>query len=1151
MAEVRKSYSLRENQAVASHPARHAWVSASAGTGKTQVLTARVLRLLLNGADPAGILCITFTKAGAAEMAERLNNTLARWVRCPDKELRLHLSNLGEATSDETIAHARTLFARVLEAPGGLKIETIHAFAQSLLAAFPLESGVTPGFEALDERSTQVMRRRIITQVLVTAERSGDPILQDFQAISVRQGDGSGLTDMIDRMTAHADAFATIRSREEIEPKLRALFDLPLDTDTAMMNACRDDVFDIVGLREFALALGADKGAQAQARADTLARWLGMEPAQRAADLELLFAGFLTKKYTPLARMATAGMKKADPSIEDLGARLAETCLALVDFRDRIGLVDWLGATLRVGWQVSLAYRQEKERHGVIDYGDMIDRAARLLSSEGMGAWVRYKLDQKLDHLLIDEAQDTNAEQWTIARSLTDEFFAGEGARDAKRTIFAVGDFKQAIFSFQGTDPREFEAARQWFDRAIREGGQTLQDLDLAYSFRSTEAVLTIVNQIIAEKGAAALGLERDVPDHVTNRKNDAGRVILLSPTVAEQGTGGDDEPVIEAGDIAGEEEWARDVDRAHATKLARQIAAWLNPEDPLWLEDKARALRPDDVLVLLRSRGEFASMLVARLHEEGVPVAGVDRLRLTAPLPVQDLLALIRFALQPEDDLTLAVLLVSPLLGWTQDQLFALAHKRKSSLWRALRQSAESDSASRQAVDWLAKILSMADFAAPYEFLETILSGPLDGRRLILARLGEEARDPLDELLNAAFAFETANLPSLQGFLDWIEREDVDVKRDPSAPRDAVRLMTVHGSKGLEAPLVILADATKDPDSKSPGHTMMALEDGGPLLPFHSSAKRARGVLAEAFERDAIRSRQEHWRLGYVALTRAQDILVVTGMLGLRAAGVPPAESWYAGVESVMTTLGAEEAADSLWGRRLEYRSGTARRTSAQQPVVLPRPVLPDWARLNPPPEQAPPRPLAPSAIAPDDVTDPPFAPSDGGAARRGILLHALFERLPAVAADKRRQLAEEWLAKPGREPDAERRAEMVDAVMRVLEAPQYSDIFSSTALAEAPVAAVVGSRVIAGTVDRLLVSDDVVRLVDFKTGRQAPQDVSRVPIYHLKQMSAYVAALECVFPGRRIEASLLYTAGPRLIILPDDVVEQYRPVASEAIGL
>ena len=543
-----------------------------------------------------------------------------------------------------------------------------------------------------------------------------------------------------------------------------------------------------------------------------------------------------------------------------------------------------------------------------------------------------------------------------------------------------------------------------------------------------------------------------------------------------------------------------------------------------------------------MRRRADLASLIVARLHAEKVPVAGVDRLRLTAPLGVKDLLAAVRFAVQREDDLSLAALLVSPLFGWDHDRLHQVGFGRKGPLLDAVRLKGDADT--NVALD---DILGRADFTTPYRFLEHLLTGKLDGRRKLLRRLGAEARDPIEELLGAALQFEGTTTATLQRFLDWFDRGDVEITRDPSAPLDAVRVMTVHGSKGLEAPLVILADATADPDLSPERRLDWAIEDGAHPVPVLRPRKAEMvDALREDAERLAIRERQEHWRLLYVALTRAQEHLVIGGALGVRARGVPPAASWYQAIDQAMTGLGCDPVEDALWTSARHYH-GTVKPGGAAAPA-RPRgetPVLaePAWLRLPAPIEARPPRPLAPSAIGSDDVADPPPSAAMREAARRGTLLHALFERLPAIAPELRADAAVRWLARSaGVEDDAYAKALAADAC-RVIADPRFTAIFGPEALAEAPVAAVVDGDVIAGTVDRLLVTPDRILVVDFKTGRRAPADLASAPLHHIRQMAAYAAALGVVFPGRAVEAALLYTAGPTLIAVPPALLEAHKP--------
>jgi len=594
-------------------------------------------------------------------------------------------------------------------------------------------------------------------------------------------------------------------------------------------------------------------------------------------------------------------------------------------------------------------------------------------------------------------------------------------------------------------------------------------------------------------------------------------------------------------GKVIGEEGWIDDATRAFATRLAKQVRRWI--DDGLWMVGPGRPIRPEDILILVRRRAALASLIVARLHAEGVPVAGVDRLRLTAPLAVKDLLAAVRFAVQRDDDLSLASLLVSPLFGWSQDELYRVGFGRKGSLIDAVR--AKGDAATIEGLD---SILSRADFTTPYRFLEAILTGPIDGRRKLMRRLGTEARDPIEELLNAALQFEGTATASLQRFLDWFDRGDVEITRDPSAPMDAVRVMTVHGSKGLQAPMVILADATGNPDSNPASVLRWRMDEDGDPIPV-IRPKKAEMVDALRRDADALKARemQEHWRLMYVAMTRAEEHLVIAGALGPRAKGVPPERSWYQVAENAMAAMGSDPVEDPLWETARHFR-GVDPASAAERKAARPKrpPIIiaePAWLRAPAPIEARPPRPLAPSAIGQDDVADPPPSPAMREAARRGTLLHSLFERLPAIDPDRRRDAAGRWLERSAGVADAAVRAALIDDACAIIADPAFRDIFSPDALAEAPVAAVVGGEVVSGTVDRLLVTETRVVAVDFKTGRRVPDNVDAVPRHHLLQMAAYAAALQVVFPGRPIEVALLYTAEPKLIALPQAVLAAHKP--------
>ncbi|MFW2830140.1 double-strand break repair helicase AddA [Sphingomonas sp. ID0503] len=1111
---------LLGEQAAASDPARMVWLSASAGTGKTHVLTARVLRLLLQGVDPSTILCLTFTKAAAAEMAERIRSRLAHWARLRTNRLKEELFALGEPTDAAAIDHARTLFAKVLDARGGgLRIQTIHAFCQTLLASFPVEGGMIPGFRPLDGQQEAALARSTLASLLVEAESGGDHgLIRDVQALSHRMGEDKAEA-YLRACARHPDAMTAVAPG--IEARLRRLFDLPSgDILDAMIAACHDDVFDCAGLRRIAAANRAWGTKTGGEHGDIAAAFLAANGADRAGMIDDVIGIALTKAGE--RRAYSKKLIDAEPGYEALCDALAEGCGRLVAMRETAAFVDLLSAGIRAGAAYATAFERAKAAAGAVDFDDLIRAADRLLTIPGMGDWVRYKLDSAIDHILVDEAQDTNAAQWRIVSALAEEFFAGEGAHsDRWRTLFTVGDFKQAIYGFQGTSPVFFQAAQHLFGERGRAAERPFTDLSLDRSFRSTPPVLAVVDRVLADLGHEAFGLERAAPPHATARVREGGRVTLWRPHVA-----------IPTEELAGEESWAQDATRGFAIKLARQVKEWL--DTLLHLHGQGRPLRPEDIMILVRKRGELASLIVARLHAEGVPVAGVDRLRLTAPLAVRDLLAAIRFALQPEDDLNLANLLVSPIFGLSQDDLFALAYDRKGSLWDAVR--------GHPAAAGLSDILGSADLTTPYDFLETILSGPLRGRQKLMQRLGPEALDPIEELLTAALQFESSATPSLQVFLDWFDRGDIEIKRDPSAPHDAVRVMTVHGAKGLQAPLVILADATADPESARADIVELDVEGATVPIPRPRKAE-ATGLLAEVLEETARDDMREHWRLLYVAATRAEEHLVIGGALGPKARGVPPESSWYTALDNAIGGMGVDWIEDARWsGVREIEDAGSGRVAHRRRPLAVPPIAEPQWLRQPAPREQRPPRPLAPSLMGEDRVADPPPSHAMREAAERGRLLHGLFERLPNLPLERRESAAVAWLSGMG-VPDDAARAALVRDACAILSDPRFAEVFAPGALAEAPIAAVVAGRVVAGTVDRLLVRDDRVLVVDFKTGRRAPEMLADLPGQHVQQIAAYVVALEKVFPGRLIEAALLYTAGPFLHILPPDLLDGAKP--------
>ena len=1143
-------YPLKDNQALAVDPRDSVWLSASAGTGKTQVLSARVLRLLLEpGVRPEQILCLTFTKAGAAEMAVRVNEVLANWVRMPDEQLFADLRAIGSEATETDRDRARTLFASVLDCPGGgLRIDTIHAFAQWLLSAFPEEANLAPGTRAMEDRDRDLLAGRTLRALVEQWEENDPEAMAALEMLSLRLSPDGARQWLMRCAGAHAAFIGPGAWQPPMRERVAMLLGLAPDLRAQdLAGLCADGTFDCSALREVLATYHAWGTVSAGRIVDPISAWLAAGADQRLVTLSDLHSAIFNAEGVP--KYATNAAKHG-PDLLERAEDVRLALEAIIQQAVLLELVDFITPALELGRRFALAWDEAKAREGLVDFDDLIRQAAGLLGDSNMAGWIRYKLDRRFDHILVDEAQDTNPAQWDIIRALTDDFFAGLGqAGEKTRTLFVVGDYKQAIFGFQGTSPRNFAEALAFYKKLLAEraenarllrdtsiNARALQDLDLGRSYRTAQDILTFVDEAVAAIGPQNIGLEHDPEPHIGDA-NRPGLVNLWRPVPGKTDDNDSDEDGPEIG-VSGPE-------REMANRIAKQVAQWLANGFPL-VKGEHRNAGPGDVMVLVRQRKELANLIVARLHAAGVPVAGVDRLRLGAPLAVKDLMAALRFAVQPGDDLSLACLLVSPLMGWSQDELLRHGFRDKGvALWDHLRRS--DDPFVAETASKLRDLLALADYEPPQALLHWMLLGPWRGRARLIARLGSEAGDPIDELLGAALQFSASHTLSLQGFIHWFDAGEGELKREAEGGGGLVRVMTVHGSKGLQAPIVILADACGDPDRSTPRG--LELEEqvpgrGGKSLPLPSLPKDQRaGPIADAFEAAKAEDLQEHWRLLYVAMTRAEEALFIGGALGK---GVPlekgaPKNSWYARLEPL---FGDSWLEDDLWGARAE-RGGHADPVPAKatKAKALNDP-LPEWVHRPIEAEPRPPRPLAPSSLGEEVGADPPL-PVEAAriAARRGVLIHALLERLPDVPAELRQSGGRAWLARHADEMSQAERDELLEHALAVLAEPGWTELFAPGALAEVPIAAVVGERVIAGTIDRLLITADKVLVVDFKTARRPPASLAEVPVSTLKQMAAYAAALEVIYPGKRVEAALLYTQTPRLIALPPETLSAHKP--------
>ncbi|MDA0997020.1 MAG: double-strand break repair helicase AddA [Proteobacteria bacterium] len=1138
-------------QIAAAAPAASVWVSANAGTGKTGVLVDRISRLLLVGVRPGKILCLTFTKAAAAEMAVRLQRLLSDWSAMPEPDLAEELTALGEAPADADLtARARRLFGEMLEAPDGLRIRTIHSFCESLLGRFPLEARITPDFKVMDERSQRELQTEARDRMLAGAESTGAKLIDALHALAGLV-DETGFAGLIAELDTHRAKFRTALNRfagaDGLTEAVEAALGLaPGETaDDILAKAAKIEDWERAAL--VSLIDAWDQGADGNRRmAATARQWLAMPAERRQGAWHSDYAGlFLKADGLPKAErtLLSKGALQHDPDALAHAGRIIEKLLAVQDRLKAANTAAGSQALIRIGEALIDVYEHLKSQHGALDYDDLIERTSALLSSPGGASWVHYKLDGGIEHVLVDEAQDTSRPQWQVIDGLAAEFHAGLGRHeetsDRPRTVFAVGDEKQSIYSFQGADPALFSAMRDRFGGRVAASGQTWRPVELAESFRSAPAILKLVDAVFANaETAKGVRFGDGEVHHVWARKGQSGRIELWPH---EERTDDDDkgEPWDAPVDYVGTDSPEGRV----AARIADTIRGWLDSHEVL--PAQGRPVRAGDVLILVQKRKQFAELMVKELKKRDIPVAGRDRMILTDQLAIQDLLAVAKLALLAEDDLNTAVVLKGPLIEFDEDQLFDLANGRSGPLIAALAFRKDEQPAFAWAMDRIGEWRRRADYMPPFEFFSEIL-GPDQGRARLTAHLGRQASEPIDDFLAAALDFERQHVPSLQGFVHWMETGASEVKRDLELGRDEVRVMTVHGAKGLQSEIVILADACTLPAGQNLPRVRWFGADALPVWPGIVANETA--DLQKSRERIAEAMSEEYRRLLYVALTRAKDRLYVTGFTGKRGS---IEGSWYEMVETALKPVAAEVS--ELDGRRRlvfeEAQSGEPDGDGAGRPGSEEMaPPVPDWISAERPEEAAPHRPISPSRPEGDEPpVRSPIDADDRNRFKRGLLVHALLQSLPDVPSGERGMAAERYLAAPAHGLDFGLQTEIAAEVMRVLGDPALADAFGPGSLAEVPVIATIqtttGQRVISGQIDRLAIRDGRVLIVDFKTNRPAPTTPEQVAPIYLRQMASYRAALRLIYPQADIGAILLWTDGPAWMQLPDELLDRHAP--------
>ncbi|MGJ8627179.1 MAG: double-strand break repair helicase AddA [Sulfitobacter sp.] len=1091
----------------AARPDASTWLTANAGSGKTRVLTDRVARLLLDKVEPQQILCLTYTKAAASEMQNRLFKRLGEWAMLEDEALRKSLAELGitDTLTPERLRDARTLFARAIETPGGLKIQTIHSFCASLLRRFPLEAGVNPQFSEIEDRAADLLRAEIVDKM---AEDGDATLVADI----ARFYTGEDFSKLTRSIVGQRDAFSTPLHFSDI----LAMFNQP---PSLTRDSIEGAVFDgnehdlITQIIPHLLAKGGNDLKAGQALGEIAVFDISALP-----HLEKIFLTGSGAKSPYTAKIGSFPTKPTQgiiahlmPELDALMQRVEEARearLALTAAEKTTALHRFSAAFLK-------RYEAQKQLRGWLDFDDLILKARALLTDKAVAAWVLYRIDGGIDHILVDEAQDTSPRQWDVIEKLTDEFYSGAGARtDVKRTLFVVGDKKQSIYSFQGADPREFDRKSTVFAQTIKNAGQIFQHRSLDYSFRSSSAILKTVDTALDPR--VQPGFDKETT-HKPFKVDLPGRVDIW--------------PLIEKSEQDEERVWTDPVDRRSAQhhtviladKIAAQIKELTSGEHFIPADSKEsdrlirRRIQPRDFLILVQRRSALFSEIIRACKAADLPIAGADRLKVGAEIAVRDLAALLSFLATPDDDLALATALKSPLFGWSEQAIFDLAHRRKEDrVWQSLRTRSDDFP---ESVTLLRDLRSQVDFLRPYDLIERILTRH-KGRAKLLSRLGPEAEDGINAMLTQALAYERSNVPSLTGFLEWMQTDDLEIKRQVDTSSNQIRVMTVHGAKGLEAPVVILPDTgRRDIIIKDEIIKM----DGVPV--WKSTAEDMPSAMKSRVEEMKTSQFEERLRLLYVAMTRAEKWLIVAAAGDLSK----DQSAWYQVIEAAMGhvnagpvgTTGILRFQEGNWDELpIEGMPLEIRKVPLLEPIFL---------------EVDQPKSDTDEVLSPSNLGGAKALPGDEGSDQEtamtyGSLVHFLLEHsggaLQKIIGDTTQGFDPEILKAAQSEADD------------VFNAPALTHIFAPSTLAEISVVGQILGRRFHGTIDRLIVSEDTVLAIDFKTNRVVPTRAEACPEGLLRQMGAYRELLSQIYPGHSIETAILWTVTQELMVLPHNIV-------------
>jgi ATP-dependent helicase/nuclease subunit A len=842
------------NGVIASDPKNSCWVFASAGSGKTKILVDRVVRLLLADVSPNKIFCLTFTKAAAAEMQERINSRLAELVLVSDEELQKKLEELsGKFPSADLLKKARTLFVKILDDEARVKVQTIHAFCQTLIKIFPFESQVKPSFEILEESREKLLMQQAQKEVLRYALE--DEVLRNLVIrINANLHDES-LSDLLSGL---------LDKKEKLDFEVAEIYEKlslsPQDNEQEIFQKFLQKLNHAENLQ---LALDLENSDLKTNRdiANKI-RIFCNEP--KLENFSTYQSAFFTDKNEP--------RKIRGKTAESLMDVALKQCDLISQFSDKINSLSLANDTallLEFTNYVLASYVKLKQQRALLDYNDLIIETNRLLANPDFSDWVKMKMDGSFDHILIDESQDTNRQQWSIIKALCEDFFSGLSLSNQQRSIFIVGDEKQSIFSFQGAEP---DISSEIFSYFKNKFGDQFKKIELHHSFRSRAEILAAVDKVFLDpERKAAISKASEFSGHFVTREGKG--LVEIWPKAKKE---------IEKEEFS--YEWQINYQKNEQTEQ-EILAEIISKKITSWAQD--RSVNYGDVMILLRTRTNgFFDELVKNFHRHQIPFTSISRVRFSESLLIQDLLAAARFVLLPQDDLNLACLLKSPIFDFSEDELLKICLKKnaeEATIYKALIGSKTREK--------LEELIMKSQEVNCFEFFYFILYEQ-NQRQNFLSYFGHESLEMLDKFIISVSNFCQNSSPNLQKFLEFVEEIDPEISLS-AVENNRVRISTIHGAKGLQAKVVVLPDCSYDLRRSPSAKEKILWIDG---LPIWCAKKSYENKLIRAHREVRLKEiKEEGLRLLYVGMTRAEDELYISGF-----GNSTDPDSWY----EILSTL-------------------------------------------------------------------------------------------------------------------------------------------------------------------------------------------------------------------------------------------------------